>query len=81
MAYALVNTSGERDYHKSVIQFLESIENAPVRGVVMVAIADDGPCMAWDCTPLDFAAAASVVQAQSVVNYIDLEADEDEDCD
>lgn len=79
MAYALVNTAGERDYHGTVVEFLEAIEAERVRGVVMVAITDNGPYLSWNCTPLDMAAAASVVQAQSVLNYMDLEADEDED--
>lgn len=78
MAYALVNTSGDKDYHKAVVQFLENIERAPVRGVVMIAVCDDGPRLSWDCTPMDMALAASVVQAQATLNYMDLEADEDE---
>lgn len=79
MAYALVNTAGERDYHGTVVEFLEAIESESVRGVVMVAITDNGPYQSWNCTPLDFAAAAAVVQAQSVLNYMDLEDDEDDD--
>lgn len=79
MAYALVNTSGDKDYHKAVVRFLESIENAPVRGVVMVAITDGGPYLSWDCTPADMAVAASMVQAQAILNYMG--GMEDEDCD
>lgn len=77
--YALVNTSGDRKYHEVVLRFLEEIEHDEVRGVVMVAITDAGPYLSWDCTPIDFAAAANVVQAQSVLNYMG--GMDDEDCD
>lgn len=79
MAYALLSSSGDKDYHESVVRFLEDIENVTVRGVVMVAITDDGPYLSWNCTPVDFAAAASMVQAQATVNYMDLEDDGDVD--
>lgn len=79
MAYALVNTTGDKGHHEVVLKFLEEIEHDDVRGVVLVAITDAGPYLSWDCSPLDFAAAANVVQAQSVLNYMELEADEDED--
>ena len=68
MPYALLNTAGDRDYHGTVIEFLEAIESERVHGVVMVAITDDGPFLSWNATPLDFAAAASMVQAQAVIN-------------
>ena len=77
--YALLNTSGDREYHKSVLQFLEDIEDVAVRGVVMVAITDEGPFMSWDCTPIDMAAAASVVQSQATLNYMEGMNDEDDD--
>lgn len=81
MAYALVNNTGDRDYHGTVVEFLENIADERVRGVVMVAITDSGPFLGWNCTALDMAAAASVVQAQSTLNYMELEAEDDEDCD
>lgn len=77
MAYALLNTSEEKDYHKAVLSFLEEIEHDDVRGVVMVAITEAGPYLSWDCNNLDFAAAANVVQAQSVLNYMGGMDDED----
>lgn len=79
MPYALINTSGERDYHAAVVKFLEEIEHDKVSGVVMVAITDAGPYISWDCNNIDFAAAANVVQAQSVKNYMG--GMDDEDCD
>lgn len=83
MAYALINSSGDRDYHECVLRFLEEIEPEKVRGVVMVAITEAGPYLSWDCNNVDFAAAASMVQAQATVNYQIgiLEEDDDEDCD
>lgn len=81
MPYALVNTSGDKEYHKSVLQFLEDIENVGVKGVVMVAITDEGPFLSWCSTPLDFATAASVVQAQATQFYLDGGMVDDEDCD
>lgn len=79
MAYALINSTGPKDYHKAVLQFLEEIENDNVRGVVMVAISDDGPYLSWDCNNVDFAAAASLVQAQSTLNYMEGMDHEDDD--
>lgn len=86
MPYALVNTTGDKDYHKAVIQFLEDIEHTHVSGVVMVAITDDGPYLSWDCSPIEMAAVASLVQSQATLNfqdgmYDDEEDGEDEDCD
>lgn len=80
MPYALINTSGDKDYHKAVVEWLETIDEMKVRGVVLVAVCDEGPCVSWDCTPMDMAAAASFVQAQSVLNYMN-GVDEDEDSD
>ena len=79
MSYALLNDTGNKDYHKAVVQFLENIEHDEVRGVVLVAITEAGPYLSWDCNNIDFAAAASVVQAQSTMNYMGgMETDEDE---
>lgn len=80
MAYAIVNTSGDRDYHNAVVQFLEAIEEDTVHGVAMVAICDSGPYLSWLSTPTDFAAMASVMQSQATLNFMD-GADEDEDFD
>lgn len=79
MPYALINTSGDRDYHGTLVEFLEAIEEEDVHGVVMVAITGSGPYVSWNCSPLDMAAAASVLQAQSVKNY--MEGCEDETVD
>ena len=79
MAYALVNNSGDKDYHSAVVQFLEEIEHDDVRAVAMVAITDAGPYLSWLSTPVDFAAMASMMQAQATLNYME-GADEDEDC-
>ena len=81
MAYALINSSGERDYHDAVLRFLESIEDAEVHGVVMVAVCSDGPYLSWAATPMELAVAASVLQAQVVKDYIELEDDGDDEKD
>ena len=78
MPYALISGSGEKDYHETVVRFLENIEDTKVRGVVMVAITEDGPYLSWNCSPIDMAAAASVVQAQSTLNYSELEDEPDD---
>lgn len=80
MAYALINSSGERDYHAAVLKFLDNIESDNVCAVAMVAITDNGPYLSWLATPIDFAAMASMMQAQSTLNYMEGE-DDDEDCD
>lgn len=69
MPYALINSSGDKEYHDVVLRFLENIEDENVRGVVLVAMCDDGPHMSWDCTRTDMAVAASMVQAQATLNY------------
>lgn len=47
MAYALVNTSGDKDYHAMVVQFLESLEDRQVKSLALVALCDDGHSVKW----------------------------------
>ena len=80
MAYALVNTSGDRNYHGTVTRFLEDIEHEKVEGVVLVAITKRGPFVSWNCSPMHMAASAAILQAQTNQFYQEAMHDE-EDCD
>ena len=69
MSYALLSTTGDKDYHGTVIGFLEDLEDYEVDGVVMVAITKDGPILHWNATNRDFHAAASAVQSQATILF------------
>lgn len=47
MAYALVNTTGDKDYHETVVRLLESLEDRRVKSLAIVAICDDGHSVNW----------------------------------
>ena len=81
MPYALMNSSGDKDYHSAIIRFLEDIEEEDVSGVVCVAITKSGPFLSWCASPIDIATAASVLQAQATEFYLNGGMCEDEDVD
>lgn len=79
MAYALLNTSGDKDYHAAVVRFLEDIDEEEVDGVVLIALTKKGPFLNWLATQRDLGAAAAALQAQFTLNYT--RSEDDEDCD
>lgn len=42
MSYALVNTSGNREYHETVLRFLDEVADRDVTAMALVALCDDG---------------------------------------
>ena len=63
MAYALVHSGEDRDYHKCVIEFLEMLEDMDVNGVVLIADTEEGPAVSRYCTMRELGAAAASLQA------------------
>lgn len=79
MPYALLNTSGDKDYHTAVVRFLEDIEDEEVDAVVLIGMTKKGPFLHWLASQRDLGAAAAALQAQFTLNYT--RSEDDEDCD
>ena len=80
MAYALLHSGDSRDYHKTVVEFLETLEDYDVNGVVLIADTTDGPTISWNCSLKEIGAAAAALQATFTDKLLNGD-DEDEDFD